>query len=114
MAASAVPSPMATVVIGSLTPDECASCTQLVCGTDCVLAIGLCGRFRAWQVDGSSWRLALDLSSSYELANSRRSSHPYRYLSPIAADGRFTQRRAHQRSTRHRARMMRRSARRAA
>ena len=88
-------------LVGALTPDADApaSCTQLACGANCVVAVGLCGRLRAWRRQASEhvadaaaapgWELVLDESSSYELANNRRSSHPYRYLSGIAPDGRF-------------------------
>lgn len=81
------------VHIGSLGANDApASCTRVTCGADCVVVVGLCGRLRAWRrqpAGGESWQLMLDESSRYELANSRFSSHPYRFLSPIAADGRF-------------------------
>jgi len=89
---------MSSSLVGSLSPNVPASCTALACGTDCVVAVGLCGRLRAWRLSSgsssdsssvSSWQLVLDESSVYELANSRQSSHPYRFLSPITAAGRF-------------------------
>jgi hypothetical protein len=89
-----------------------ASVTELVGGEDCVIATGLCGRLRAWRASRASpsgvrlsiakaragsvqlsigaapaeceWKLVLDESSAYELANKRQSTHPYRYLSQIS------------------------------
>ena len=66
-----------------------AACTQLACGADCVVTIGLCGRLRAWRTDGTGWQLVVDESSAFELANNRTSSHPYKFLTQISADGRF-------------------------
>ena len=102
-----------------------ATCTQLACGEDCIVAVGLCGRLRAWRrasplaappgdggvslmlspasatsvvltlsapppaADTGGWKLVLDESSRYALANNRFSSHAYRFLSDISADGRF-------------------------
>ena len=99
---------------------------QLACGEDCIVAVGLCGRLRAWHrespsaappgdggvsltlspasatsvvlalswapppaADTGGWKLVLDENSRYELANHRFSSHAYRFLSEISADGRF-------------------------
>ena len=78
------------------------------------MAVGLCGRLRAWRAPpatlrpsleptgaacvrvglsnelvASGWELVVDESSRYELANRHTSSHAYRFLSPISADGRF-------------------------
>ena len=50
-----------------------AACTQLACGADCVVTIGLCGRLRAWRTDGTGWQLVVDESSAstgYESAAS--------------------------------------------
>ena len=99
--------------LGSLA--ACASVTSLSCGPDCVVAVGLCGRLRAWRkpkptirlslqvseqgitasisLDTAAanipWELVLSESSAYEVANNRRSSHPYAQLSNITSSGRF-------------------------
>ena len=105
---------MADSVIGSLA--ACASITKVSCGKDCIVAVGLCGRLRAWcrpaphvrlsltvgpggtvsaamasDAGGADepWIVALSESSMYELANNRQSSHPYAHLSAISAAGRF-------------------------
>ena len=92
-----------------------ASVTSLTSGRDFVIATGLCGRLRAWRAPspsavatvsatssrrvevrvelgpaaGAEWQLVLDESSVYDLANDRKSSHPYRYVSEVTDDGRF-------------------------
>lgn len=96
-------------VVGQL---AAASVTSLVCGTNFVVATGLCGFLRAWQVPPprvrislqttgnrvsvfslvesvGPWTLVLSESSLYELANGRMTTHPYRYISSVATDGRF-------------------------
>ena len=89
--------------LGSLGPRPAAVTALLARGDDAIVAVGLCGRLRGWQrrrppprpveltlsatssstvrlsIDDPSaaadeWELKLDESSSYELANNRRSS----------------------------------------
>ncbi len=104
---------MSADALGTLA--KSASVVKLSCGPDCVVAIGLCGRLRAWKkpaprvrlmltvrpgsvgasvkVDtvgaDAPWTLVLSDSSMYELANNRRTSHPYIHLSAISPAGRF-------------------------
>ncbi|KAL3918906.1 MAG: hypothetical protein SGPRY_005828 [Prymnesium sp.] len=84
------------------------------CGRDCLIASGLCGTLRAWQAsptavailsptgarsvvvrvlvapsEAREWKLVLNESSIYPIANQRTSSHPYRFISPLTDDKRF-------------------------
>ena len=67
-----------------------ASVTTLRAGDDYVIASGLCGRLRAWQLSPpSTWRLVLDENSLRELANAHTTCSPYRYVSEVSDDGRW-------------------------
>ena len=92
-----------------------ASVTTVRTGDDCVVAVGLAGRLRAWKrpaprvrlllgshpsggtaarlslysATDEAWPCVLDQSSAYELANDRKSTHPYRFLTGISPEGRF-------------------------
>eukprot|EP00964_Phaeocystis_antarctica_P144207 scaffold109942_cov60-Phaeocystis_antarctica.AAC.1 len=72
-----------------------SSVTVLRSGPDFVVAAGLCGWLRAWQlrpaeqtseeVSEEAWVLVLDEHSTYDLPNGRTSSHPFRCVA--VADG---------------------------